>query len=153
MSPYISILSLSLSTNCWYTDSPKVHELILSCHLFSVILSNLTSSLLVQLFFTGNHKMLEEKILSIPEHITNQHTFPNNNQHKQCSHPIPIVGGRDKKWLRPDSLVGVCFFVSLVSKLTIHDCRLWRKLEMLYLAMTSVGSENCNICLDLLTPG
>ena len=49
--------------------------------------------------------MLEEKILSIPEHITNQHTFPNNDQHKQCSHSIPIEGDRDKKWLRPDSMV------------------------------------------------
>ena len=56
--------------------------------------------------------MLEEKILSIPEHITNQHTFPNNDQHKQCSHSIPIEGDRDKKWLRPDSMVG--FFCIII---------------------------------------
>ena len=30
--------------------------------------------------------MLKEKVLSILDHVTNQHSFPQNNKHLKCSH-------------------------------------------------------------------
>ena len=54
--------------------------------------------------FSGNHQLLREKILSIPEHLSNTHTFDDNEEHKKCSHP-PLTGQRSKKWLSKDSLV------------------------------------------------
>ena len=56
-----------------------------------------------ELVVAGNHQLLEEKILSIPEHITNNHMFPDNTEHKMCNHPI--LTGRSKKWLGKESLV------------------------------------------------
>ena len=57
------------------------------------------------LILAGNHQLLKEKILSIESHITNIHTFPNNTQHKACGHLHLPEEGRDKAWLKPDSLV------------------------------------------------
>ena len=48
---------------------------------------------------------MREKILSIPEHISDQHSFPQNTEHKKCQHPDYPVGTRTKAWLLPDSLV------------------------------------------------
>ena len=56
-----------------------------------------------ELEVAGNHQLLQEKILSIPEHITNNHKFPDNNEHKMCNHPV--LTGRSKKWLGKESLV------------------------------------------------
>ena len=51
--------------------------------------------------------MLKEKRGSITEHISNIHEFPNNSEHKSCSHePLDTLeGGRSKAWQDPDSLV------------------------------------------------
>jgi len=51
----------------------------------------------------GNHQLLKEKILSIPEHISNTHSFPDNTCHKACAH-TPLTGTRSKAWLRKDSM-------------------------------------------------
>ena len=50
-----------------------------------------------------NHDLLKEKIESIPEHITNNHSFHKNKEHKACQHP-PITGKRKKKWLKKGAL-------------------------------------------------
>ena len=53
----------------------------------------------------GNHQLLREKILSIPDHISNQHSFPLNTEHMKCQHPEYAEGTHSKAWLLPDSLV------------------------------------------------
>ena len=38
------------------------------------------------LVFAGDPEMLKEKVLSILDHITNNHSFPQNSKHLKCSH-------------------------------------------------------------------
>ena len=52
----------------------------------------------------GNKVMLEEKILSITKHITNQHTFLDNIEHKACGHAVLPDDNKGKPWLHPESL-------------------------------------------------
>ena len=68
----------------------------------------------------GNPKLLEEKILSIPEHISNNHQFHYNKEHKACEHP-PLAANRPKKWLVKGavSVKKVRFFLR-----GYDDCRL-----------------------------
>ena len=71
----------------------------------------------------GNETLLREKILSIPLHLADLHSFPNNEQHKQCSHGDLTGSERHKPWcaegsqvitvqcrdtLLPSLLVGTC---------------------------------------------
>ena len=48
--------------------------------------------------------MLREKILSIPDHLSNKHVFPSNKHHLRCSHG-DLVGTSTKAWIDPDSKV------------------------------------------------
>ena len=57
--------------------------------------------------FSGNHQLLREMILSIPDHITNRHSFPLNKEHRRCQHPDYPEGSHSKAWLPPDSLVNI----------------------------------------------
>ena len=57
----------------------------------------------------GNLTMLKEKILSIPSHCSNVHSFPGNKEHLACSHGP--LGDRTKSWLKPDSKV--FYFIAL----------------------------------------
>ena len=52
----------------------------------------------------GDPELLREKLLSIPGHISNQHSFPANKKYQSCPHPPP-TGERSKAWLHPNSLV------------------------------------------------
>ena len=76
----------------------------------------------------GNHQLLKEKILSIPEHISNTHTFPDNTCHKACAH-TPLTGTRSRAWLRKDSMVHL---VNVFSILIVEQffCRRFRKLDV-----------------------
>ena len=47
--------------------------------------------------------MLKEKILSIPQHCSNNHVFIGNKEHLTCSHGP--LGDRTKAWLPSDSKV------------------------------------------------
>jgi hypothetical protein len=47
----------------------------------------------------GNAELLKERVSSITDHLSDIHEFPNNKQHKQCSHG-PLG---PKAWLSPDS--------------------------------------------------
>ena len=48
---------------------------------------------------------MREKVLSIPRHLTNRHTFPSNNKHKACAHG-ELKGAENRKpWLKEDSKV------------------------------------------------
>ena len=42
--------------------------------------------------------------MSILDHISNRHTFPENQKYKSCPHP-PLDGSRAKAWLPAGSLV------------------------------------------------
>jgi hypothetical protein len=53
--------------------------------------------------FQGNSTRLREMVLSIPQHISNVHVFPQNTLYKQCAHP-ELPAERTKPWLRPGSL-------------------------------------------------
>ena len=55
----------------------------------------------------GNVQMLKEKLASIASHMSNIHSFPENNEHRCCSHgPLSRDVERTKAWLDPDSSVG-----------------------------------------------
>ena len=86
--------------------------------------------------------LLREKILSIMGHITNQHTFPLNNEHKMCTHPTLSEDGRDKPWLRADSVVR--------KNLSKRCCSIQKNLQFTIKAVKKVkqailGHENCRI--------
>ena len=54
--------------------------------------------------YAGDPELLREKLLSIPDHISNVHDYPDNQQYKCCPHS-PLTGERKKAWLLPGSLV------------------------------------------------
>ena len=53
----------------------------------------------------GNETLLREKILSIPLHLSDHHSFPNNEQHKQCSHGDLAGSERARPWCAEGSQV------------------------------------------------
>ena len=57
------------------------------------------------IFYSGNEIGLREKVLSIPLHCSNHHTFPNNVKHKACSHGELCGEDRNKPWLVEGSKV------------------------------------------------
>ena len=81
------------------------HLLQICCGTHSLRLSvcfNIYSSLLYVVPL-GNPEKLREMILSIPDHISNTHSFPSNIHHKSCQHG-PLTGERSKAWLASDSI-------------------------------------------------
>ena len=50
--------------------------------------------------------MLKEKIFSIVDHMTDNHVFEENTEHKKCEHPpLPDDGIRTRPWLKTGSKV------------------------------------------------
>ena len=45
--------------------------------------------------------MLQEKIASIPDHISNIHHYPDNKEYKECAHGD--LNPHSKAWLDPES--------------------------------------------------
>lgn len=64
----------------------------------------LLNPLQVFYFNTGDPELLKEKLLSIPDHISNLHKFDQNKKYTACPHP-PLIGDRAKAWLPVGSLV------------------------------------------------
>ena len=65
--------------------------------------------------FSGDPDILKEKLLSIPDHISNVHTFPDNSKYMMCPHPPPAKD-RAKAWLAPGSLVAICRKKNIIDK-------------------------------------
>ena len=57
-----------------------------------------------KMLYAGDPELLREKLLSIPDHISNVHDYPDNQQYKCCPHSL-LTGERKKAWLLPGSLV------------------------------------------------
>ena len=55
---------------------------------------------------SGDPLLLKEMLLSIPDHMSNVHTFSENSCYTACPHG-PLTGDRGKAWLPPDSLVRI----------------------------------------------
>ena len=89
LSPWIP----SISNMLWYSFSSSIGK----SFVYNIVNGNIDP-------LAGNHKLLKEKILSIPDHISNTHVFPSNTDHKACNHP-PLTGDRSKAWLSKDSMV------------------------------------------------
>ena len=53
---------------------------------------------------SGDPVLLTEKLLSIPDHICNEHVFSDNQVYMACPHPI-LDGDRHKCWLSKKDLV------------------------------------------------
>jgi hypothetical protein len=51
-------------------------------------------------------------ILSIPQHMQGIHVFPENEKFKECSHLALPQTGRNKKWLKPGSMVFICGLIT-----------------------------------------
>ena len=71
-------------------------------------------------YCNGNADLLREMILSIPDHIANKHTFPDNKLFKKCLHG-DLPKERLKPWLRKDSLSTKKIVAALRGK---KDCRI-----------------------------
>jgi hypothetical protein len=89
--------------------------------------------------FKGNPTLLREMVLSIPQHISNVHEFPDNTLFKQCQHD-ELPAGRNKQWLKPGShsmrkLVG-----AIRGK---NDCRL-KDLDMMTEFQHTSTNESIN---------
>eukprot|EP00092_Neocalanus_flemingeri_P087767 GFUD01110822.1.p1 GENE.GFUD01110822.1~~GFUD01110822.1.p1 ORF type:complete len:141 (+),score=26.84 GFUD01110822.1:47-469(+) len=50
-----------------------------------------------------NEVDLREKILSIPLHCTDHHSFRSNKHHRECAHGPLRAAGRSKPWLKEGS--------------------------------------------------
>ena len=107
----LSVWLPSIKNMCWYAFSScqgnfrEINNHILFC----IHLSNVT----------GDAELLEEKLLSIVEHVSNNHEFPNNKKYKKCPHP-PILEERSKAWLAPGSLVSQ--LITLHHTFKVYDC-------------------------------
>ena len=77
-------------------------------------------------------------ILSIPEHISNVHTFPANSHHKKCDH-LPLTGERSKAWLVKNAMV---FLQSC------YNC-FWELIDIFQevqkIRSALLGKDNCRI--------
>ena len=52
-----------------------------------------------------NPEMLKEKILSIPQHLTNNHEFQENSHHMRCAHePLSEEVARTRPWFKSGDL-------------------------------------------------
>jgi hypothetical protein len=71
---------------------------------------------------TGDAVRLREMILSIPQHMSNSHQFPENSSFKESSHLQLPQTGRDKKWLKPDSMVSNFVYTGTKSSKMIDIC-------------------------------
>ena len=49
----------------------------------------------------GPPEAIQEKVMSIPDHMAGIHVFENNQHYKQCAHPIPLPG---RKYIAKNSL-------------------------------------------------
>jgi hypothetical protein len=56
------------------------------------------------MIFVGDAALLREKLLSIADHLSNKHEFPENSLYKACAHG-EVVASAEKPWLDEDSLV------------------------------------------------
>ena len=93
----------SITNMLWYSFSTSSRNLLYKSNPFYN--SNL-----------GNEVSLREKILSIPLHLANQHSFPNNEQHKACCHDELTGPDRVKPWLVEGSKVSSrVFSLSLIT--------------------------------------
>jgi hypothetical protein len=72
---------------------------------------------------TGDAVRLREMILSIPQHMSNSHQFPENSSFKECSHLQLPQTGRDKKWLKPDSMVSNFVYSGTMGSKIWQCCR------------------------------
>jgi hypothetical protein len=85
----------------------------------------------------GSAKMLEEMILSIPKHIADIHTFPENSLFKKCLH-APLSKSREKPWLKESSMA----MKKLVQALRGHkDCRLKDLQNLTEFQHTSINEQ------------
>ena len=71
--------------------------------------------------------MLQEKLNSVTEHLSNIHHFPDNRTFQQCGHgPLSPEEERGKAWLAPESLVIFSFLEAIVSGfLGSFVCVIW----------------------------
>ena len=65
--------------------------------------------------FLGNEAMLREKLLSIPLHMCNLHTFEKNDHHRKCTHG-DLGEDRDKPWLTMNSLVAFTVPIAMITE-------------------------------------
>ena len=85
---------------------------------------------------SGNHILLKELLLSIPDHICNIHVFPGNIFYKDCGH-TPLPGERPKAWLDVDSLVKK---IKMLSEISFYTKKAVRKIRA-----AIVGKDNCRL--------
>ena len=71
---------------------------------FKLILGFIIANIIIS-DSSGDVETLREKILSIPQHLTNNHVFPNNKKHLKCSHGDLSKEDRNKPWLQDNSKV------------------------------------------------
>ena len=85
----------------------------------------------------GNVQLLREKVLSIPGHLTDTHSFPSNEIHKECSH-----GELRRMWLEKGSKVliyikmYICMYVYVYRHIGAH-----LHVKLKYAIQTVIGSQ------------
>jgi hypothetical protein len=87
----------------------------------------------------GNALLLREMVLSIPQHVSGVHHFPENKLFKKCQHE-DLSGERTKPWLKPGSLSMKKLVAAIRGR---KDCRL-KDLEMMTEFQHTSTNENIN---------
>ena len=80
---------------------------------------------------SGDGVLLKEKLLSIPDHLTNKHSFEGNLKYKECAHD-ELEASADKPWLKEESLVMVLLIFKKGGLMEISTFRLFRKSRQLF---------------------
>lgn len=95
----------------------------------------------------GNADLLREMILSMPKHVANVHSFPENKHFQRCLHG-DISSGRRKPWLKEGSLT----MKKLVAAIRGNkDCRL-KDLEFMTEFQHTGINENINSLHNVYFP-
>ena len=97
----------------------------------------------------GNLTLLQEKLDSIPDHVSNKHEFLENKEHRCCAHdPLPPNEERCKAWLLKNSLP--------VSKIRAalhgHQNSRWNDLAMMTHFTHTGDIENFNSLMNKYCP-
>ena len=80
---------------------------------------------------SGDGVLLKEKLLSIPDHLTNKHSFEGNLKYKECAHD-ELEASADKPWLKEESLVRILLLFLKSGLMELLTFRLFIKSRQLF---------------------
>jgi hypothetical protein len=139
--------------DCWHMTKAVTKDLFVASKLKKCkTLASWIKSVRNQYWFSfkackGNALLLREMVLSIPQHVSGVHEFPENKLFKRCLHE-ELPEDRSKPWLKPGSLSMKKLVAAIRGR---KDCRL-KDLEMMTEFQHTSWNENINARHNVYLP-